>query len=200
MTTKGLRTWKIPRFEANDGVVLLINGTAKVDVIENCFSKNGRTQVIEFQSAVGKPVKAKIVPCCAVWCSLGRVILWTPMIWNIFLGWGESQAIFPKSRKDSCFNWWIFVRCLKFETPIFSVVIFVGWIWDAPKKCQARRNPNGMVGCVGTTMLQQVLATHRFFGIFTLKVWGNDLLNLTWAYFFRLGWLKPPTRLGVHGF
>eukprot|EP00434_Breviolum_minutum_P000291 symbB.v1.2.000241.t2/scaffold4.1/size633627/23 len=52
-----LRMW----FEANDGVVLLINGTAKVDVIENCFSKNGRTQVIEFQCAVGKPVKAKIV-------------------------------------------------------------------------------------------------------------------------------------------
>ena len=51
-----------PRFEANDGVVVLINGTAKVDVLENCFTQNGRTQVIEFQSAVGKPVKAKIVP------------------------------------------------------------------------------------------------------------------------------------------
>lgn len=132
MTTKGLRTWKIPRFEANDGVVLLINGTAKVDVIENCFSKNGRTQVIEFQSAVGKPVKAKIVPCCAVWCSLGRVILWTPMIWNIFLGWGSLKQFSRNPEKivvltdgflfgasnlrHPFFRWWFLLD--GFETPL----------------------------------------------------------------------------------
>ena len=61
-----------PRFEANDGVVVLINGTAKVDVLENCFTQNGRTQVIEFQSAVGKPVKAKIVPLLKT-CRLGMM-------------------------------------------------------------------------------------------------------------------------------
>ena len=32
----------------------------------------------------------------------------TPMIWNIFLGWGSLKQFSPNFRKDSCFNWGIF--------------------------------------------------------------------------------------------
>ena len=98
-----------PRFEANDGVVVLINGTAKVDVLENCFTQNGRTQVIEFQSAVGKPVKAKIVPLLydAGWEWWQFFVV--SMIFHIFWAFCVSKRTpLSKSRKKMLENWGFF--------------------------------------------------------------------------------------------
>ena len=136
-------------------------------------SKNGRTQVIEFQSAVGKPVKAKIVPCCAVWCRLGTVMGDHPWF-GTFFGLGESQAMFPNSRKDSCFNWGIFFRSLKFETPFFRLWFFLDDL-RAPKKMPGKEESQWMVGCVGTKILQQVIGNSKIFSEFSPWKFGEKI-------------------------